>query len=372
MPDHSNTTEPEIDATNNQKKAKIEYLRIKRKILSHITTVRVVILVLLAGLAVLIGLLTVKGTQALNIPIYFNTAYNFIKTPVEQLASYEGRTNVLVMGKAGGAHDGPDLTDTMMLVSFSLKDGSVKIISIPRDIWIPEIRAKINSAYYWGNQKNAGGGITFAKAITSGVVGVPIQYGAVIDFSGFKDIIDQLGGIEVNIENSFTDYLYPISGREDDLCSGDPQYLCRYETLHFVQGKQLMDGETALKFVRSRHAEGIEGTDIARGARQQKVITSIKDKLLDKKTYSNPLHDVAIFKVILASIQTDIDYPTAAILARLVYNNKDSMKSFIIPENLLITPQISSKYDMQSVFIPKSGNGKWKEINDWVATILQG
>jgi LCP family protein required for cell wall assembly len=371
MPDHSNTTEPEIDATNNQKKAKIEYLRIKRKILSHITTVRVVILILLVGVALLIGFLAVKGTQALNIPVYFNAAYNFIKAPVEQLASYEGRTNVLVMGKAGGTHDGPDLTDTMMLVSFSLKDGGIKIISIPRDVWIPEIRAKINSAYYWGNQKNAGGGITFAKAITAGVVGVPIQYGAIVDFSGFKDIIDELGGIEVNIENSFTDHLYPIAGRENDHCGGDPQYLCRYETLHFVQGKQLMDGETALKFVRSRHAEGVEGTDVARGARQQKIITAIKDKLLDKKTYTNPWRDIAIFKVILASIQTDIDYPTAAILARLVYNNNDSIKSFIIPEDLLINPPVSARYDMQSVFIPKAGNGKWKNINDWIVTSLQ-
>lgn len=333
--------------------------------------VRVVILILLVGLAVLIGFLAVKGTQALNIPVYFNTAYNFIKAPTEQLASYEDRTNVLVMGKAGGAHDGPDLTDTMMLVSFSLKDGSVKIISIPRDVWIPEIRAKINSAYYWGNQKNAGGGITFAKAITSGVVGVPIQYGSVIDFSGFKDIIDELGGIEVNVENSFTDNLYPIAGRENDLCGGDPQYLCRYETLTFNTGLQIMDGETALKFVRSRHAEGVEGTDIARGVRQQKVITAIKNKLLDKKTYTNPWRDIKILKVILASIQTDIDYPTAAILARLVYNNKDSIKSFTIPEDLLVNPPISSKYDMQSVFTPKAGNGKWEDVNDWVATILQ-
>jgi len=360
MPDHSNT-----------EKAKIEYSRIKRKILSHVTLVRIFIILLFLGIITLVGFLTLKGAQALNVPVYFNALNNFITAPVGQLASYNGRTNILVMGKAGGTHDGPDLTDTMMLVSVSLSNRDVKIISIPRDTWIPEIRAKINSAYYWGNQKNPGGGITFAKAITKEVVGVPIQYGAVIDFSGFKDIVDELGGIEVNVENSFTDYLYPIVGRENDTCDGDPKFMCRYETLTFDAGLQKMNGDTALKFVRSRHAEGIEGTDIAREARQGKVVDAIKNKLLDKKTYTNLRRDAAILKVVLRSIQTDIDYPTAAILARLVYDGRDSLNSFLIPQELMINPPISAKYDMQSVFTPKAGSGKWEEINKWVAGVLQ-
>jgi LCP family protein required for cell wall assembly len=360
MSDHSNT-----------EKAKVNYSRIKRKILSHVTIVRIFITILLLGILALVSLLIVKGTQALNIPLYFNTAYNFITTPISQLASYGGRTNILVMGKAGGVHDGPDLTDTMMLVSVSLTNHDIKIISIPRDTWIPEIRAKINSAYYWGNQKTLGGGIIFAKAITEEVVGVPIQYGAVIDFSGFKDIIDQLGGIEVTVANSFTDYYYPIAGRENDTCNGDPKFLCRYETLTFNAGPQTMNGDTALKFVRSRHALGIEGTDVAREARQQKVIDAIKNKLLDKKTYMNPQKDLAILKVVLNSIQTDIDYPTAGILARLVYESRNSINSYLIPQELMFNPPVSRTYDMQDVFIPVLGSGKWTDINKWVAEVLQ-
>ena len=371
MPDHSNTIEPEKEPTKNRKKAKIEYSKWKRIILSHVTLVRIFIALLFIGLLYLTGFLAIKGTQALNVPVYFNALNNFITTPVGQLASYNGRTNILVMGKAGGTHDGPDLTDTMMLVSVSLINRDVKIISIPRDTWIPEIRAKINSAYYWGNRKNPGGGIVFAKAITTEVVGVPIQYGAVIDFSGFKDVIDELGGIEVNVENSFTDYLYPIAGRENDTCDGDPQFMCRYETLIFNAGLQKMDGDIALKFVRSRHAEGIEGTDIARESRQGKVIDAIKNKLLDKRTYTNIGRDISILKVVLRSVQTDIDYPTAAILARLVYDGRDSINSFLIPQELMVNPPASSKYDMQSVFIPKAGSGKWEEINKWVAGTLK-
>jgi LCP family protein required for cell wall assembly len=228
--------------------AKIGYSRIKRKILSHVTTVRIFIIVFILAILLLIGFLAFKTSQALNVPMYAKAVYNFATAPVGQLASYNGRTNILVMGKAGGVHDGPDLTDTMMLVSVSLTSPDVKIISIPRDTWIPEIRAKINSAYYWGNQKDPGHGITFAKAISQVVTGVPIQYGVVMDFSGFRDVINELGGITVDVSNSFTDYYYPIAGRENDTCGGrDPEFMCRYETLSFTRGKILMNGDMALK-----------------------------------------------------------------------------------------------------------------------------
>ena len=362
----------EIGPTKNQKKAKVEYSRIRRIVLRHVTGVRIFIVVLFFGILALLSLLAIKGTQALDIPIYYNVVSNFINVPINQLASFGGRTNILVMGKAGGTHDGPDLTDTMMLVSVSLTKPDVKIISIPRDTWIPEIRAKINSAYYWGNQKTPGNGITFAKAITEEVVGVSIQYGAVIDFSGFKDVIDELGGIQVDVENSFTDYYYPIAGKENDICGGhDPQFMCRYETLSFTQGIQTMDGTTALKFVRSRHAEGVEGEDLARQARQQKVIDALKNKLTDKKTYMNLRKDITILKVILSSVQTDIDYPTAGILARLVYNSRNSINNNLIPQELMLNSPASNTYDMQSVFIPAAGSGKWTDINKWVEGLLK-
>lgn len=367
MNDNINTVKP----LKNQKKINISVSRWKRKILSHVKLIRVLILIF-SVLTLLFISYWVKSTWVKwNLSTYTKTIHNFITSPIDQLASNDGRTNILVMGKAGGTHDGPDLTDTLMLVSVSLKSHDVKIISIPRDLWIPDIRAKVNSAYYWGNQKNVGG-IDFAKAEVSGVVGIPIHYGSVIDFSGFTDLINEIGGIEVNVERSFTDYYYPIKGLENDMCGGrDPEFMCRYETLHFDQGKTLMDGETALKFVRSRHADGIDGTDIAREARQGKVIEAVKNKLSDKNTYTNLNKDIAIVKVVLNSIETDIDYPTAGIIARKIYDLRNSIDSYLIPAELLVNPAISEKYDMQSVFVPKLGNGKWEEINTWVASILK-
>jgi anionic cell wall polymer biosynthesis LytR-Cps2A-Psr (LCP) family protein len=360
----------EAGQTNDQKKAKVKYSRLRRKILSHVTSVRIFLIVFFLIFFGVMGFLAVKAFRTFDIPFYYNTARNFITAPVSQLAQHNGRTNILVMGKAGGAHDGPDLTDTMMVVSVGLSSPDVKIISIPRDMWIPEMRAKINSAYYWGIQKNVGG-FSFAEAEVSQVIGVPVHYGAVINFEGFKEIIDVLGGVNVDVENSFTDYYYPVPGRENDTCGGrDPDYMCRYETLTFDAGAQVMNGERALKFVRSRHAEGIEGTDIAREARQAKVIEAVRNKLADKKTYKSPKKDMELIKVILGSIETDVDYPTGAIIARRIYESRNSISSYTIPEDLLLNVRPSPLYDMQAVFIPKAGNGKWQEINAWVLFVL--
>jgi len=281
------------------------------------------------------------------------------------------------MGKSGGGRDGADLTDTMILISVSLDTPGIKMVSIPRDIWIPEIRAKINSAYFWGktgtpyfSSQETGGGISFAKKFVGEIIGQPIQYGVVIDFSSFEDIVNTLGGIEVDIENGFTDKLYPIEGRENDTCQGDVNFACRYETITFYPGLQVMDGEKALKFVRSRHAEGNEGTDIAREARQQKIIGAIKDKAVQPKTFLSPKTGAAMFGIVKKYVETDIDLPTAGTLARFVLDGSKNITQFLIPEDLLINPPISKTYDNLYVFVPEAGNGKWEDVHGWFAEVL--
>jgi LCP family protein required for cell wall assembly len=321
-----------------------------------------ILLAFLAGILIFIGLMVQNTVGLKNTYIL---ASNFITAPVENVVSDNGRTNILIMGKAGGEHEGTDLTDTMILASVQLGKPTISLTSIPRDLWIPEIRAKVNSAYYWGNQRSEGG-IPFAKSTVEKVVGVPIQYGLVIDFSAFKDIVDAIGGIEVNVERPFTDQRYPIEGRENDLCDGDPLFACRYETLSFDAGAQKMDGDTALKFVRSRMAEGDEGTDQAREARQQKVIGAIKSKVMSPKVFLNPRRVIAVFDIVQNSVETDINIQTAAVLARKAVDAGESIKQYLIPDALLVNPPINKTYDSQYVFIPKAGNGNWKDVHAWV------
>ena len=105
-----------------------------------------------------------------------------------------------------------------------------------------------------------------SKSLVEKITSLPTHYAVVIDFSSFKEIIDALGGVKIDVANSFTDDLYPIEGREEDLCDGDKEFKCRYETIHFEKGINYMDGTTALKYVRSRNGDNNENTDIARGS----------------------------------------------------------------------------------------------------------
>src|SRR3989339_62758 len=201
---------------------------------------------------------------------------------LDGLKSYNNHVNILFLGIAGADREGPNLSDSMVVVSYDLKVNHLVTISIPRDIWSEALRDKINSAYAYGEAKKKGAGFILAKAEIEAIIGQPIHYAVAINFDQFEELINFLGGIEVNVENSFVDKEFPISGKENDLCGGgdDQEYKCRYKTVSFTKGIILMDGQTALNFVRSRHAEGSEGTDFAREKRQQKAMDAIKNKLI--------------------------------------------------------------------------------------------
>lgn len=297
-------------------------------------------------------------------------ARNFLATPSGVVAQNDGRTNILVLGRSGNGQDSPDLTDTMILTSISPDSKKITMISIPRDLWVDTLKAKVNTAYYYGKQKGDSSiaGLTLAKSTVEEIMGVPVHYGLVIDFSGFKKIIDDMGGVDVQVDKSFIDNEYPVPGKEADLCNGDRTYACRYQTVEFKEGVTHMDGSTALKFVRSRHAQGDEGTDFARSARQQKVIKAIATKALMPATFTNPSKDSLLVNDINSSIETDITTPQRAVLGRWVFDLRNNIRSEAIPENLLYTPGLLAIYQKQYVLIPNKGN--WNEIQSWAKLVL--
>ena len=268
----------------------------------------------------------------------------------------------MILGKSGAGHAGPDLTDTLILASVALNKPEISLISIPRDLWIPEIRAKINSAYYWG-------GTELADSLVEKITGQSVDYTLVINFSGFKDIVDALGGVNVDVANSFTDNLYPIAGKENDLCDGGKELKCRYETIRFEKGVNFMDGTTALKFVRSRNGDNNENTDIAREMRQQKVISAIKNKILSYQTLLNPVKLIRFWKVASSSIETDLDFSSIAVLGKRFLIAGENVHSLAIPDGILISPPKSQKYNNQYVFVPKAGD--WNELQGWIKDLIK-
>lgn len=257
---------------------------------------------------------------------------------VDSLKSTEGHINVLLLGVSGGTHEGPDLTDTMIVASVSKTTPAISLLSIPRDIWSETLKDRINSAYHYGEEKRKGGGKTLSKAIVEDVTGFVIHYVVVIDFSQFKELIDVVGGIDVFIPKAFIDPQYPIAGRENDECGADPTFACRYETVQFQEGVQHMDGSTALVYVRSRHAEGDEGTDFARGNRQQDIIVALKEKIMKIKPWFHPIIAQQLLRVADEATDTDMTIGEQAIIGKYLLKIQSQAISKISIEPFLVSP----------------------------------
>jgi LCP family protein required for cell wall assembly len=345
--------------------------RLKRQVLSNVKLVRFISLSVILVIVIFCGVISYKAISKTSFGTAVTLAYDFAFPSTTNIKTNDNRINILLLGKGGTGHDAPDLTDTMILVSLSTRNSKMTLISIPRDIWDPTLRDKINSAYMKGQQKQPnGGGMILAKSTVETVIGVPVNYAMVIDFGGFKDVIDVLGGIQLDVKNGFTDPQYPIAGHEDDPC-----LKCRYETITFKSGIQTMNGETALKFVRSRHASGTEGNDIARGARQQLVIAAIIKRLLTPQVFTDLDVDKHLLKIGQGNIETDMKLSEEATLARYVVNARASFRSYSIPDNLLYNPPneykyFNSLYTHAFVFVPSAKDGSWNDVQKWVQSVL--
>ena len=293
--------------------------------------------------------------------ISFLFGYFIKKTYFAELKNQEGRINFLILGIRGFETNDADLTDTIIFISLDQKNKKAVLLSVPRDLWIEEIQAKINTAYHYG-------GFDLAKKTIAEVLGQEIDYMVVVNFESFGEIVNVLDGVMINVQRSFDDFRYPIAGKENDLCDGDKEYKCRYEHLHFDAGSQKMDGKTALKYIRSRNAEGEEGTDFARTARQQQLVLALKQKILTRNVYFNPSKVSRLFKVFQEYLVVDInrfEYGNLALLlARIDWNQ---MKVAALNGNLLTNPK--NHYSKQWVLVPESGN--WQGVHEFVSSLLK-
>lgn len=319
----------------------------------------VIVLLALKGVLYSFGVMKTTGvTPTTLVRLVFDSGAD--------LKPIDGRVNILLLGIAGGTHDGKDLTDTILVLSFHQKNQTLSMISVPRDIWSDSLKDKVNSAYHYGEIKKKGGGLTLSKAIISDVVGLPIQYALVLDFSGFEKVINLVDGVEVNVLKSFTDPDYPIPGKENDECNGDVEFRCRYEVLHFDAGTQVMDGARALKYVRSRHAEGDEGSDFARGKRQQEVILALKTKLMSKDIYLKSGEIEKLYGAFDEATDTDMNIGELLTVGKMFMQTPKEKTSRISLEDSLYTPP-SSWYG-RYVLLPKES---FEAIHTLIKSSLQ-
>lgn len=237
----------------------------------------------------------------------------------------QDRVNILLLGIGGEGHEGAFLTDTIMLASYKPSTKQVALLSIPRDLVVNLKQygwRKINSANAFGEVSNPGKGPEKTASVVSDITGQSVDYYVRVDFSGFKKLIDQFGGVDINVESTLEDYKYPIEGNELLYPIED-----RYEHLLIEKGLRHLDGATALKYARSRHGTGGEGSDFARSRRQQQIMLAFKEKLLKYKNLLQPNRVKALLNAYQENVVTNMDFWEMAKMGLIL---KDFDKSNII------------------------------------------
>jgi LCP family protein required for cell wall assembly len=216
--------------------------------------------------------------------------------------------NILLLGSDERPDEtGPSRTDTMILLSINPQEKTLGMLSMPRDLWVPipgqNITTKINTAYGIGEaQAYAGGGAQLAKDTVSSLIGRPVDYFVRVNFDGFRELIDLIGGVDVVVASTIHDEEYPTADYG-------------VETFHLDAGPQHLDGATALKYARTRHTDD----DYNRARRQQEIIRAVADKVLSANMIPQLLPRVPqLLMTMQNSIETDIPIPVGLDLANLV------------------------------------------------------
>lgn len=354
--------------------------RFKRKFFKYFKTV-------LLGLAAVATVLVIFMLVKVLLPVAdfaqknrFTPAF-FISLALEKeprVNLSNGRFNLVVLGVSGGNHDGANLTDSINFFSIDFTKKDTVMVSVPRDIWLPSLKTKINSVYYYGEKKKAGGGAILVKSAISEVLGQQPVYSLKMDFAAFEKIIDLVGGINIDVEKSFEDRFYPIPGKENDFCGGDPEFLCRFETLRFNNGLQHMDGARALKYVRSRFSGDGEGTDFSRSRRQHQVISAITQKVKGMTSLKDISKLKSIFDEVYKYLESDLTLSDMMSLGKYYLFNSDIKIRQVVLDTgdnvkkipgLLVNPPLW-EYNGIWVLTPRSGD--YQEIHEYISCQLKG
>lgn len=254
----------------------------------------------------------------------------------------EGRINILLLGMRGeNVPGGGTLADTIMVASVKPAENKVAFLSVPRDLYVdnPNLgaKSKINAVYAYGQQDGKNKGIESMKEVVGNIVGQPIHYAVVINFKGFTDLVDAVGGVEVTLNEPFEEsmqfnethvcdsytftekaidpktklqmtekkfytrkdgskYLakvYPLCYNPNKECGGD---------FKLDAGTQTLNGEKALCYARSRKTS----SDFERARRQQLIIQKIKEKAVSMGTLTDFDKLNGMFNALGDNLKTDI------------------------------------------------------------------
>ena len=279
----------------------------------------------------------------------------------KKLGGEEGRINILLIGIGGPGHDGPNLSDTIQVASIDPKTKQVAMVSLPRDLYVqvPHSsfqKVKINEVHSIGeDEKTRGGGPALLKEEVSDILGVPIHYFIRADFEGFRQAIDSLGGVDINVTERLYDPYFPRGESHG------------YQIVDIRPGQQHMDGEGALEYARSRETT----SDFDRSRRQQEVLVAAKEKALSVQYLTNPTKISQLIDILGDHVKTDLTLAESQRLAEIIRD----IPSTGVTQKVIDGSTTGLLYDSVGpggafILLPKSGD--YSEIREFVSQLFGG
>ena len=333
------------------------------------------------ALVLVILLLAVGGWLGVkffyNVQKVFHGSLFSVLTTTKLKGEDSGRVNILLAGNSADdpGHDGANLTDSIMIISISVKDGSAFLLSVPRDLWvdIPGYgHAKINEAYVDGENGNftspdyPSGGMGLLEEVVQQNFGITANYYALINYDALRDGVNAVGGIDVNIQSSDPRGLYDPS---IDWSTHGP-------LVKLKNGIQHLNGEQALDLARARGdaygSYGFPRSDFDRTEHQRQMIFALKDKALSAGVLANPITVSNLFDSVGKNVRTDF---TLGEVRRLYDIGKGINNNNIVSASLNDADGVNLLRNYtsptgQSTLIPAAGIDDFSKIKAYVQRLL--
>ncbi len=291
--------------------------------------------------------------------------------PVKLKGEGDGRINIVMLGIGGKGHDGPYLTDTILIASIDPVQNESSLLSIPRDLWVrPDGNSayKINAVFAFahdaalakGSSENDAvkAGASASERILTSVLGIPIHYYVVVDFSGFEQAVNTIGGLDINVtaDTAVAETLYDESTHKTFVLNEQP-------------GIHHMDGQTTLFYSRSRHTSA--RGDFARADRQRQVLEAFKEKVEGAGTYANPVKVTQLLSSFGDHVRTDLTINEVSRLydiGKVITPDKTASISLADIKDPLVT---TGSQDGQSIVMPRAGLYDYTDIQSFVRNSLR-
>lgn len=309
----------------------------------------------------------------------YGTTHNFTKNLFNPILSElqkdkNGFVNVVLIGQGGEGHSGSDLSDTIMFVSMDTENKNVVMLSVPRDLWVNtqkfgsgrineiyrNVKHRLETEFSMASEAASEEATKILLDEIEKIIDMHAPYYARVDFKGFVSIVDELGGINVNLKKRIYDETYPKNELETELFTMEA-------------GPHHLDGKTALKYARSRHGS----SDFERAARQQEVIQAIKDQALSLGILTSPRKIGNLLDVVKQNFETNLttkELITLAFWGKEI--QKDHMTSSVLNNEwdskggFLGSPP-RADYGGASVLIPYSGANNFDDIFTFSKLLFQ-